>query len=181
MKRTRDAMRANDNAIREAILAGRHFEAYVILHTVMENMQRAYHVDNTWKASSARLADDCAVNMREHWQHPDAQEPWPGADQLRDSGPERRVVLGRARPIPRRATELGQLTGAADADREGHAIPRHQLPALGWPQPILRAPRTGCACRLGDRPPGASNAHSRPPAAGAGATHSRSSGQSSSS
>ena len=74
-------------------------------------------------------------------EHPDAQEPEsrPGVRELADPHPQRGLVLRAAAAIPRRPTELRQMTGPHAADGEGHLDPAGQLAALCGPQTFFRS------------------------------------------
>src|ERR1700752_2033866 len=64
-------------------------------------------------------------------QQPDAQEPEsrPDVCKLADPHAQRGLVLRLTAAIPRRTTELRQMTGPHAADGEGHVDPARQLAA----------------------------------------------------
>ena len=74
-------------------------------------------------------------------QHPDAQKTEPRAHvrDLANPASQRRLVFRATRPIPRRPTELRQMTGPHAADREGGVHPGGQLAALCGPQTFFRS------------------------------------------
>ena len=68
-------------------------------------------------------------------QHPDPQKakPRPRVCELADAQPQRPLIAGVALAIPRRATELRQLTGPQHADAVGGQKPRGQLTSADGP------------------------------------------------